>query len=210
MAEEIKVAEVQKAFEEPKVEPKVDVPKENDREKARHNLEEQVQKDTLAPLPPEKKEEVKEPPKEESVKEPDDLAGEIAKKIRSRYAEKIEKRVDKEVAKRKTLEEELQETRQELERVKAEPRSDIKPAEKGKDIEITDEQIGTALSKAREDGDTKFEIEILNFIAERRANSIKDKTLTEIRSQEQAQRQQRVEQERAWVDLITEIGRAHV
>ena len=34
MAEEIKVAEVQKAFEEPKVESKVEVQKESDREKA--------------------------------------------------------------------------------------------------------------------------------------------------------------------------------
>ena len=83
---------------------------------------------------------------------------------------KIQKRIDKEVGKRKTAEEELAQVRSELDILKAQ----IKPEPKTEaDVnrEPTDSEIRTALLQAKRDGNIEFEVQILEYMAERKAKA---------------------------------------
>ena len=106
--------------------------------------------------------------------------------------DKVQKRIDKAVAKQKTAEEELAQVRAENEKLK----SQIKPpAESEADVkrEPTDAEIRTALLKAKRDGDLEFEVQILEYMAERKAKKERaeaELTLSESRKKQAEQVEQ--------------------
>jgi len=167
-----------------------EVPELSDRAKARMAIETRIGEAT--PLPPETPEaEIEEPAKAiepEKVEEPQDET--------QRLKDKISKRIGKEVAKRKTLEEQLAEKDAEIERLKA-GKQDPAPKQEDKK-EPTSQEIAAALKKAREDGDTEFEVQILEYIAERKAKKEREeaeKSYNQVNSQA-------TERQRKWFEIV--------
>ena len=156
----------------------------SERDQLRLSVEEKILGEP-APLPPEPKKEA-EPEKVEPEPKPDDDA--------ERLKAKISKRIGKEVAKRKTLEEQLAERDAEIAALRA-----GKPAvEKSEEKEPSNEDIAAALKKSREDGDTKFEVEILDYIAERKAKKER-KSAEESYNANQAKV---TERQRKWLEIV--------
>jgi hypothetical protein len=108
-------------------------------------------------------------PAETDPKEPV-VEKEPERSIEDKVKEKIQKRIDKEVAKRKTAEEEAAELRAENERLKAQIKPEPKSEADAK-REPTDAEVRAALIKAKQEGDTEFEVQILEFMAERKAKA---------------------------------------
>ena len=160
-------------------------PEVSERDRVRLEAEQKIVGEP-APLPPETKEQPKEEQPKEEPQEPREDDEE-------RLKAKIQKRIGKEVAKRKTLEEQLSEKDSEIERLKA-----GKPAEKKEDREPTLDEIAVALKKAREEGDVKFEVEILDYIAERKAK----KERAEAEKQFEERNTQVTERQRKWAEIV--------
>lgn len=155
----------------------------SEREQARLDIENRVLGEP-APLPPEIKEEVKTEPEPE----PEDAT--------ERLKAKFQKRIGKEVGKRKTLEEQLAEKDAEIERLR---NGKIEPAPKlDEKKEPTLQEIAVALKKAREDGDTEFEVQILDYMAERRAKQER----AEAEKQFETRNTQVTDRQRKWGELV--------
>jgi hypothetical protein len=143
---------------------------------------------------------VSEAPKELST----DAKDAPVESLEGRIKAKVQKRIDKEVAKRKTLEEQLDETRAEL----ALARQGKLPVESNKsdktDVnrEPTDSEISAALRKAREEGDVDFEVQIMNFVADRKAKAQRMEAEAQIRKSEQEAQNAQVRQQRDWETLV--------
>lgn len=161
-----------------------------ERDKARMEVEDRVFNDQT-PLPPEIKEETKKPETVEEVKE------EIQDPT-ERLKAKIQKRIGKEVAKRKTLEEQLAEKEAEIERLKSTIKEPDGKSDTKKDREPTQSEIASALKKAREDGDTEFEVQILDYIAEKRAKAERKQAEDNFAKNQS----QITERQRNWAEIV--------
>lgn len=167
---------------------------------ARSQIENQVIEDNAKipeplveePSEPEKKSE-EETPKETPHSEPETKEDPV-----DRIKKSVQKRIDKEVAKRKTLEEQLAEKEAELERLRK-PGQEPKNADTKR--EPTDAEIQAALKKAREDGDVDFEVQILNYAIERKANQIADQRVKAIEERTSTQTAKQKKQQEDWIAL---------
>jgi len=139
---------------------------------------------------PEVKEEVKEP----EVKEPE-------KSFEDKVKEKVQKRIDKEVAKRKTLEEELAETRAELEKLKTHIKPEAKTEADSK-REPTDAEVRAALKKAIEDGDVEFQVQITEYMADRKAKAERAAALKEVEESQKKQTEEAQRLQADWNSLV--------
>lgn len=123
--------------------------------------------------------------------------------LEERIKAKVQKRIDKEVAKRKTLEEQLAEKEAELALLRQgklpEGTDNAKP-----DVnrEPTDSEISAALRKAREEGDVEFEVQIMNFLADRKAKAQRMEAEAQIRNREQEAAKEQSRQQREWETLV--------
>lgn len=124
------------------------------------------------------------PVKEVAPKEDKKAEAEPAQKPETddidRLKQRVEKRIGREVAKRKSLEDELTETRQRLAELETQVQRTVigntedrvqqtkeVKTEKDEDREPTDQEIATALQKARVEGNVVFELEILKYLMDR-------------------------------------------
>ena len=156
----------------------------SERDKLRMDVEEKIVGEP-APLPPETTVTVQEVEAKPKETENEDAT--------ERLKAKIEKRIGKEVAKRKTLEEQLAEKDAEIERLKSGVQVEKKPEK-----EPTLQEIAAALKKARDDGDTQFEVEILDYMAERKAKKErKEAEESYTKTQTQA-----TERQRKWGEIV--------
>ena len=127
-------------------------------------------------------------------------AAPVETSIEDKVKAKIQKRIDKEVAKRKTLEEQLAEKEAEIAALKAQS---SKPAEIAADPkrEPTDAEIRAALIKAKQDGDVEFEVQILEYMAERKAKAEREAAMKDIEARESTQKAVTTKQQADWVQL---------
>lgn len=116
-----------------------------------------------------------------------------------RIKKSVQKRIDKEVAKRKTLEEQLAEKEAELESLRKSGQETKSPTDTKR--EPTDAEIQAALKKAREDGDVDFEVQILNYAIERKANQIADARVKAIEERNSSQTAKQKKQQEDWIAL---------
>lgn len=167
-------------------------------EKARQEIQETiVSSDREKPKEEPKEEPVKEEPSEEPQEEiPKEEEKDDIETIKERIQKNVQKRIDKVVAKSKTLEEQLAERDAEIERLRAQTES------KKEDREPTDEEVKQALLKARQDGDTEFEFQIIDYMMDRRAKKEREAVLAE-ESQLQAAKDERVKK---WNALVNDYS----
>lgn len=124
--------------------------------------------------------------------------------LEERIKAKVQKRIDKEVAKRKTLEEQLAEKDAELAMLRQGKLPEGTENINKNDInrEPTDSEISAALRKAREEGDVDFEVQIMNYVADRKAKAQRMEAEAQIRNREQEAAKEQSRQQRDWETLV--------
>jgi hypothetical protein len=170
-----------------------EAPKEEPKELSPRELAEQA----LEPKEEVKEESSPEPAKETPPKQDEKTPDETS--IPEQIKAKIQKRIDKVTARAKTAEERVAELEAENERLR---KGEIKP-EVAQDPkrEPTDAEIRAALIKAKQDGDVEFEVQIIEFMADRKAKAERLAAEKQFEERQSKQTQATAQQQKDWVDL---------